>query len=152
MMGEVKFVKGHRVDPQNTAFRIMQGLAKDKDSIRSMINRLASDRLMSEEQIESLTNQYINVQMRLAKRAMKHWQPLLDLGVDPEWQLNALNRQFGADNVESMVFDGQLKIKGLSDYIQDITDQNPKEDVRKRIPQFERLFYEKTEGGTLNLP
>ena len=152
MMGEVMFVKGHRVDPQNTAFRIMQGLAKDKDSIRSMINRLASDRLMSEEQIESLTNQYINVQMRLAKRAMKHWQPLLDLGVDPEWQLNALNRQFGADNVESMVFDGQLNIKGLSDYIQDLIAQNPKEDVRERLLQFERLFYEKTEGGTLNLP
>ena len=152
MMGEVMFVKGHRVDPQNTAFRIMQGLAKDKDSIRSMINRLASDRLMSEEQIESLTNQYINVQMRLAKRAMKHWQPLLDLGVDPEWQLNALNRQFGADNVESMVFDGQLNIKGLSNYIQDLIAQNPKEDVRERLLQFERLFYEKTEGGNLNLP
>lgn len=138
MFNEFIPVKGFPIDANNVAFQVMKSLRHDKAKMRNDINKLATSGLMHESEVKELAQKSVELERRLARRALRYWDPLLALGADQDSTLSAMNRQFTAEGVRSMVLENEIVVPGLSDNLRDIIATNPNRDVIGRGIGFQK--------------
>ena len=88
---------------------------------------------------------------RLARRALRYWDPLLALGADQDSTLAAMNRQFTAEGVRSMVLENEIVVRGLGDNLRDIIATNPNIDVIRRGIGFQKEINRMAPNGRVPL-
>ena len=132
-MNEIIPVKAYPIDAGYSAFSIMRSLQKDRDRMKVDVKKLATGRVMSEDRVRALAEKSVELDRRLAKRALQHWGNLLELGADSDDLSAGMKRLFTSDGVQSMLFNNRVPVRDLSPFMKGIIASNPSKDVADRL-------------------